>query len=83
VHDFFLLLLYARRSLPQIHQVEDYSMVCFVPLDITKPDSLEACLSHVDNAIQFGEDAEVKMPQDIDDDGDGSGAAAADVDEDG
>ncbi len=57
-------------------------MVCFVPLDITKPDSLEACLSHVDNAIQFGEDAEVKMPQDMDDEGDGGAAATVDGDED-
>lgn len=41
--------------------VDDYSMVNFTPLDITDEDSIQYVLSLIDNAIQFGEDAEVKV----------------------
>lgn len=39
-------------------------MVSFIPLDITKEDSIEYVLSHVDNAIQYGEDVEPREPRD-------------------
>uniref|UniRef100_A0A7S4NVB5 GPN-loop GTPase 3 n=1 Tax=Paramoeba aestuarina TaxID=180227 RepID=A0A7S4NVB5_9EUKA len=44
--------------------VADYSLVSFLPLDITDEDSMEIVLAHIDNSIQFGEDEEVKMPKD-------------------
>lgn len=43
--------------------VDDYSMVNFIPLDIRKEKSIHYLLSHIDNAIQFGEDAEVKVKE--------------------
>lgn len=41
--------------------VDDYSMVKFMPLDISDEDSLTDILTTIDLAIQFGEDADVKM----------------------
>jgi len=41
-------------------------MVSFLPLDITDEDSIGAILSHVDNAIQYGEHEEPKEPHDMD-----------------
>jgi hypothetical protein len=41
-------------------QVDDYSLVSFVPLDLTKEDSIAYMLQHVDGAIQYGEDADVR-----------------------
>jgi len=42
--------------------LEDYSMVSFLPIDITDEDSIAVVLSHIDNAIQYGEDVEPKEP---------------------
>eukprot|EP00899_Mesostigma_viride_P005855 jgi/Mesvir1/15270/Mv06488-RA.1 len=39
--------------------LEDYNMVSFLPFDISSEDSIAYVLSHIDNAIQFGEDADV------------------------
>ena len=36
-------------------------MVQFIPLDITDEDSLQYVLSHIDNAIQYGEAEEVRF----------------------
>ena len=47
-------------------QIEDYSMVSFVPLNINKDKSVEVVLGHIDNALQFGEDAEPRIPKDMD-----------------
>jgi hypothetical protein len=41
-------------------------LVSFFPLDISDEDSLQLCLSHIDQAIQFGEDQEVKEPKEDD-----------------
>jgi GTPase SAR1 family protein len=38
--------------------VEEYSMVAFAPLDISNEDSIEAVLSMIDMAMQYGEDLE-------------------------
>jgi hypothetical protein len=46
--------------------LDDYSMVSFIPLDITDEESIEALLLQIDNAIQYGEDTEVKEPRDED-----------------
>eukprot|EP00240_Pyramimonas_obovata_P015596 CAMPEP_0118937892 /NCGR_PEP_ID=MMETSP1169-20130426/24075_1 /TAXON_ID=36882 /ORGANISM="Pyramimonas obovata, Strain CCMP722" /LENGTH=275 /DNA_ID=CAMNT_0006881655 /DNA_START=241 /DNA_END=1065 /DNA_ORIENTATION=+ len=40
--------------------IDDFSMVSFIPLNITKEKSIEAVLAQIDYAIQFGEDAEPK-----------------------
>lgn len=58
------------KTSPKYHQlnqaigqlVEDFNMVQFLPLNVTDEDSITAILSHVDNAIQFGEDQEPKEP---------------------
>ncbi|CAN6478218.1 unnamed protein product [Victoria cruziana] len=50
--------------------VDDYSMVNFLPLDLRKESSIQYVLSYIDNSIQFGEDADVKIrdfdPDDVD-----------------
>ena len=40
--------------------IDDYSMVSFVPLDVTKEDSIADLLQVIDSAIQYGEDADVR-----------------------
>eukprot|EP00741_Cyanophora_paradoxa_P019866 tig00000217_g19174.t1 len=40
--------------------MEDYSMVQFVPLDYSDEDGLANLLVEIDNAIQYGEDAETR-----------------------
>lgn len=53
--------------------LDDFSMVSFVPLDISDEESIEAVLQQVDMAIQYGEDQDVKtrelgdFPDDVDD----------------
>ena len=42
-------------------------MVSFLPLDVTDDESLGTVLSHIDNAMQFGEHEEPKEPRDMDD----------------
>jgi len=44
--------------------LEEYSMVSFLPIDLTKEESITMALSHIDNAIQYGEDIEPKEPAD-------------------
>lgn len=41
--------------------LDNFSMVSFIPLDITDEDSIEECLLQVDGAIQFGEDQDVRV----------------------
>ena len=41
-------------------QVEDQSLVSFLPLDVTSEDSVNTVLSHIDNMMQYGEDEEPK-----------------------
>jgi hypothetical protein len=40
--------------------LDDYSMVSFIPLNITDEDSIDNVLAHVDHTIQYGEDLEVR-----------------------
>jgi GTPase SAR1 family protein len=40
--------------------LDDYSMVSFVPLNITDEESIDHVLSHVDHTIQYGEDLEIR-----------------------
>ncbi|KAL6555667.1 hypothetical protein OROMI_011006 [Orobanche minor] len=44
-----------------IELVDQYSMVSFTPLDLRKESSIRYILSLVDNCIQYGEDADVKV----------------------
>jgi len=41
--------------------LEDHNMVSFVTLDPTSEESITLALSHVDNAIQYGEDLDVNV----------------------
>ncbi|PKU63691.1 GPN-loop GTPase 3 [Dendrobium catenatum] len=49
--------------------VDEFSMVNFVPLDLRKEKSIQYVLSMIDNCIQYGEDADVKI-RDFDPDAD-------------
>ncbi len=40
-------------------------MVQFLPLDVTDEESVGVVLSHIDNAIQYGEHEEPKEPHDV------------------
>ena len=57
----------AHSDLPSLrrnrHQIEDYSLVSFVPLNVLDEDSVELVLAHIDHALQFGEEAEPKDPE--------------------
>lgn len=48
-----------------IGQIEDHPLVSFLPLDLTKPDSLETVVSHIDYTMQYGEDEEPKEVRSI------------------
>ena len=50
--------------------IEDFSMVQFVPLDNTDEESITNVLLHIDNAIQYGEDLEVKEKDALDNEND-------------
>lgn len=41
--------------------LDEFSMVNFVPLDLRKESSIQYVLSYIDNCIQYGEDADVKV----------------------
>ncbi|XP_028680730.2 GPN-loop GTPase 3 [Erpetoichthys calabaricus] len=43
--------------------IDDYSMVRFLPFDRTDEEGINIVLQHVDFAIQYGEDLEVKEPR--------------------
>lgn len=55
--------------------LEDYSMVQFVPLDVSDEDSLATLLLQVDLALQYDEEVEPAMPREFDE-GDESGNGA-------
>lgn len=54
--------------------IEDFSLVRFIPLNIADEESIADLLLTIDNIIQYGEDADVKMkdhePPEDDDDND-------------
>ena len=41
--------------------LDDYSLVKYFPLDITDEENITDLLLMIDNVIQFGEDADVKV----------------------
>lgn len=48
--------------------IDEHNLVAFIPLDPTKQDNVEYVLSHADNAMQYGEDLDVKVPKDFEED---------------
>lgn len=52
---------FAKLNKALIELVDEYSMVSFVPLDLRKQSSIRYVLSQIDNCIQYGEDADVKV----------------------
>ncbi len=42
-------------------EIEDQSLVSFLPLDVTSEDSVNTAMSHIDNMMQYGEDEEPKV----------------------
>lgn len=46
--------------------LDDFSLVNFVPLDISSEQSIEGIVQRIDMALQYGEDEEVKVPRDLD-----------------
>ena len=55
-----------RAEIIALFQIQDHNIVSFLPLDVTDEDSVNSALSHIDNAMQYGEDEEPKMPDDMD-----------------
>ena len=51
-----------------VHLIEDFSMVSFLPLDLTSEESVERTLSYIDNLVQYGEDEEPVEPKDLQND---------------
>jgi len=54
------------------HLLDEYSLVSFVTLNREDEDSIELCLAHVNNCIQYGEDLEPQT-KDMDEGEDGLG----------
>ncbi|XP_052734649.1 GPN-loop GTPase 3 isoform X2 [Vigna angularis] len=52
---------YAKLNKALIELVSNYSMVSFIPLDLRKEKSIQYVLGQIDNCIQYGEDADVKV----------------------
>jgi len=47
--------------------IESYNMVGFIPFSAADEERIEVALTHIDHAIQYGEDREPKIPRDPDD----------------
>jgi len=46
-------------------QLDTYSLVSFVPLDVSEEESIAELLQCIDGAIQFGEDADVRTSTEL------------------
>lgn len=44
-------------------QIDDYSLVRFMPFDRSDEEGINIVLQHIDFTIQYGEDLEVKEPK--------------------
>lgn len=53
----------AIKCLSNLLQLNDYSLVRFLPMDISDEDSISDLLFYIDNTIQYGEDLDVKVPR--------------------
>ncbi|KAL3900470.1 MAG: hypothetical protein SGCHY_001310 [Lobulomycetales sp.] len=45
--------------------IQEYNMVSFIPLNITRESSITYLLSHIDHAVQYGEDLEPREPKEL------------------
>ena len=45
-----------------VRLIDEFNIVNFIPLNINNEDSIQYLLSHIDNAVQYGEDLEIKEP---------------------
>ena len=45
------------------HQIDDYSMVRFLPFDRSDEEGINIVLQNIDFSIQYGEDLEFKEPK--------------------
>ncbi|KAG9450595.1 hypothetical protein H6P81_010560 [Aristolochia fimbriata] len=52
---------FAKLNKALAHLVDEYHMVNFIPLDLRKERSIQYVLSYIDNCIQYGENADVKI----------------------
>jgi len=50
-----------RSCVGRLLQVDDFSLVKYVPLNATDEDSVALVLAQIDNAIQYGEDIEPRV----------------------
>eukprot|EP00300_Choanocystis_sp_HF-7_P009296 c16358_g1_i2.p2 GENE.c16358_g1_i2~~c16358_g1_i2.p2 ORF type:complete len:118 (-),score=36.46 c16358_g1_i2:88-441(-) len=75
--DLLSLVADMRDSTPTRHKrlteaistlLEEWNMISFIPLDLTNEDTLQSVLLQVDNAIQYGEDTDVRVKDYADDD---------------
>ncbi|KAJ8447295.1 hypothetical protein Cgig2_013072 [Carnegiea gigantea] len=63
--------LFEKLNKALIDLIDEFSMVSFIPLDLRKERSIQYVLSQIDLAIQYGEDADVKVKDfDFDPEGD-------------
>lgn len=44
-------------------QIDDYSMVRFLPFDCSDQEGINVVLQHIDFSIQYGEDLDFKEPK--------------------
>ena len=56
-------VLKVKCSICYFYQIDDYSLVKFVPLNITDEESVETLLMQVDQAMQWGEEKEPREPK--------------------
>ncbi len=65
-----------------LHQIEDYSLVRFLPLDNSDEESIGDLLLSIDIALQHDEDQEVRIPKEEDRELPNFGAGDDDDDDD-
>ena len=56
----FILYVTFSINIITLYQIDDYSMVSFLPLNPCDEDSITNLLLQIDNAIQYGEDLDVR-----------------------
>ena len=60
VSALFILYVTFSINIITLYQIDDYSMVSFLPLNPCDEDSITNLLLQIDNAIQYGEDLDVR-----------------------
>ena len=60
VSALFILYVTFSINIITLYKIDDYSMVSFLPLNPCDEDSITNLLLQIDNAIQYGEDLDVR-----------------------